>query len=267
MIYDVQSWQYARFVKSKLVYQRMNKVLEKAFPGNMVGIHPATKKDANNYEDLQRNCDRVIHFFVCYLASEPEVLDESHFEIGECLCEMLFDLQRLPLCLPEENDFREENPEKKAWEEGLILVRRPSIRFHLVTNYAGLVGDAQVSKRKFVTETMMAGVNLSLRKKKALLQMFKKVMSRQNEKIRKMLRHEEHNTEILFRVNKAAMKKQKAKEFLSGDPSMQYVRHCDFCEEYMETWKGCPCKTAWYCDAACQAKHWKCHRKVCSFAD
>jgi len=113
---------------------------------------------------------------------------------------------------------------------------------------------------------MMAGLDCSLRKKKAALQMFKKVVSKQNEKIRKMLRHEERNTEILFRVDKAAMKKQKAKKFLSIDPSMQYVRHCDFCEEYMETWKGCPCKIAWYCDAACQAKHWKCHRKICSFA-
>jgi len=264
MIYDVQSWHYARFVKSKLVYQRMNKVLEKAFPGNKVGIHPATKKDANNYENLQRDCDRVTQFIVCYLA-EPEGLDESHFEIGECVCEMLFDLQRLPLMLPKENDFREEYPEKKAREKGLILVRRPSIRYHLVTNYAGLLGDALISKRRF-WKLEQAGFDCSLRKKKAVLQKFKKVVSRQNEKVRKMLRHEEYNTEILFRVDKAAMKKQKAKKFLSIDPSMQYVRHCDFCEEYMENWKGCPCKTAWYCDAACQGKHWKCHRKICSFA-
>jgi len=265
MIYDVQSWHYARFVKLKLVYERMNKVLEKAFPGNKVGIHPATKKDANNYENLQRECNRVTQFIVCYLA-KPEGLEESHFEIGECLCEMLFDLQRLPLCLRKKSDFREGDPEKIAWEKGLILVRRPSIRYHLVTNYAGLLGDALVSKRRFATEKMMAGLDCSLRKKKAALQMFKKVVSKQNEKIRKMLRHEERNTEILFRVDKAAMKKQKAKKFLSIDPSMQYVRHCDFCEEYMETWKGCPCKIAWYCDAACQAKHWKCHRKICSFA-
>jgi len=230
---------------------------------------PATKKDSKNYEDLQRCCNRVIQYIVVHLVSSDGP-DESHFEIGECLFGMLFDLKRLPLCLPNENDLSVESPEKKARKEGLILVRRPSARYHVLMNYSSLLGDVHTSKRRFLTETMMAGsgfADWSLRKKKSALQYFKKLASKQSEKICKMIRHEEANVEYLFRVDKAVGKKQRAKEFLSGNPTMQYVRHCDFCEEYMETWQGCPCKTAWYCNAACQAKHWKCHRKVCSCAN
>eukprot|EP00493_Phyllostaurus_siculus_P008214 UN08312 len=62
MIYDVQSWQYNRFVQLQLVYQRMNKVLEKAFPVRKISINPATKKDANNFKDLSRNFRNVINF-------------------------------------------------------------------------------------------------------------------------------------------------------------------------------------------------------------
>merc|ERR1719450_13218 len=193
MIYDVQSWQYARFVKSELVYQRANKVLKKVFPGYSVDIHPATKKDAKNYEDLQRCCNRVIQYIVVHLTG-PDGPDESHFDIGECLFGMLFDLKRLPLCLPDENDFSKECPEKKAREEGLILVRRPSARYHVLMNYSSLLRDVHITKKMIVTKTMMAGSgfeNWSLQKKKSALQVFKKMASKQSEKIRKMLRHEE----------------------------------------------------------------------------
>jgi len=276
MIYDVQSWQYNRFVQLQLVYQRMNKVLEKAFPVRKISINPATKKDGNNFEDLSRNFRNVINFIAPRLGYNQSEL----IEIGECICGMLFDEQRLPSFRPDENEFSEEVDvsrktlafllEKSARKKGLIVVRRHSMRFHLLMEYADLIGDIQSHNRKFVTQTLLAGMDLSLRKKKEFRQKFLNMISIQSKWIQKMLRKEKDNTEMLFRVDKAVMNKQKARKLLSAEArsmNIQYFRYCDFCGEYMESWKGCPCKSVWYCDALCQAKHWKCHRKVCSFTE
>lgn len=254
----------------------MNKVLEKAFPVRKISMNPATKKDANNFKDLSRNFRNVINFIAPRLGYNQSEL----IEIGECICGMLFDEQRLPSFRPNENEFSEEVDvgrktlaflfEKTARNQGLIVVRRHSMRFHLLMEYADLIGDIQSHKRKFVTQTLLAGMDLSLRKKKEFRQKFMNMISIQSKWIQKMLRKEKDNTEVLFRVDKAVMNKQKARKLLSVEAramNIQYFRYCDFCGEYMETWKGCPCKSVWYCDAACQAKHWKCHRKVCSFAE
>ena len=61
--------------------------------------------------------------------------------------------------------------------------------------------------------------------------------------------------------------KQEKKE---GFPKKEYLyehttfRKCSACGVKMLDWKGCPCKTAWYCNRKCQKKHYKEHKKTCS---
>jgi len=42
------------------------------------------------------------------------------------------------------------------------------------------------------------------------------------------------------------------------------VRLCSLCKNINVNWKGCPCKTAWYCDTNCQKKHWQFHKHECN---
>lgn len=44
------------------------------------------------------------------------------------------------------------------------------------------------------------------------------------------------------------------------------VRNCSACGKTLGIgkWQGCPCKRAWYCDPACQRKHWPHHKKTCT---
>lgn len=56
------------------------------------------------------------------------------------------------------------------------------------------------------------------------------------------------------------------KLFLETEKEKSF-HHCSWCKKGMQNWKGCPCKTAWYCNEQCQLKHWKKgkHKKVCPY--